>query len=294
MKSFFVFKRGIVAALAFSAAFAATGCLGTDAETETIVVGGGADSVNLAKNGVALKLYFQGRFGADTLKTGRKFLTAGGDSVRFETAKFYVSEIALVDSTGKSHYLVGTHLVDMLDSASVARGYAIVNLKAIPGTYRGVRFSIGVPYDQNHLDAATQASPLGTASGMFWGWNYGYIFNRIEGKVDSAGVAKGFAYHIGEDYRKLQVSLYSLTAPTSSLVIESGHHAKMAAGLAKSAHEVDNHIAVKASYNTLFSTGLNTSSPLKSSLNVSERQAHGGPIADRMFLNSQSLFTLAQ
>ena len=292
MNPFLNIKRALFGAFALSSVIALSGCLEPETEIHTVIVGG-ADSVKLAKEGVALKLCFQGRFGIDTLKTDRTFVTTAGDSARFETVKFYVSEIALVDSTGKSHYLVGTHLVDLLDSASVARGYAIVNLKALPGSYRGVRFSIGVPYEQNHRDAATQAAPLGTASGMFWGWNSGYIFHRIEGKVDSAGTPKGFAYHIGEDSRKLQVSFYSLTGATSSLVIESGHHAAKISGVAKSAHEPDNRISVKVAYDALFSTGLNTAAPLKPSINVPERAAHFGPISDRLFLNSRALFSLA-
>lgn len=268
------------------------GCLGTETEIrEKVVVVGGPDSTLLNKEGQTFKLRFQGRFGTDTLRTGRKYLTAGGDSVRFEMARFYVSQIALVDSTGKSHPLIGTHLVDVLDSGAQARGYASLTLKALPGTYRGIRFTIGVPFDQNHADPTTQPAPLGTESGMFWSWNSGYIFNRTEGKVDSAGVEKALAYHIGEDIRALDVNLFSLTGTVTTLTITGGHH-KVAA-TAKASHEVESHYAVNVDYEKMFLTGLNSSSPLKPSLNANERQAHGGALADRIFLNTKAMFAAA-
>jgi hypothetical protein len=152
-----------------------------------------------------------------------------------------------------------------------------------------VRFSVGVPYDENHRDAATQAAPLGTESGMFWSWNSGYIFHRIEGKVDSAGVEKPFVFHIGADNRKVNVNLYSLTGTTTSFTV-AGAHAKTAA--AKISHDVETHLPINVTYNSLFTTGLNTASALKPSLNTNERTAHGGPIADRIFLNMQPMFAL--
>lgn len=285
MRAWQKLSLGILAALVWA------GCMGTETEIqEKVVVIGGPDTALLNAEGETLKLCFLGRFGTDTLRTGRKYYTAGGDSVRFEMARFYVSQIALVDSTGKSHPLIGTHLVDMLDSGAQARGYAFITLKALPGTYRGVRFTVGVPFDQNHADPTTQAAPLGTESDMFWSWNSGYIFNRIEGKVDSAGVEKAIAYHIGEDIRALDVNLFSLTGTVTSFTVAG--HGKVAV-TAKAAHEVESHYAVNVAYDKIFLTGLNTSSPLKPSLNTNERQAHGGAIADRVFLNMKTMFTAA-
>ncbi len=48
-----------------------------------------------------------------------------------------------------------------------------------PGTYTGVRFTLGVPFSRNHADEATAPSPL-NLSGMFWSWQDGYRFLRID------------------------------------------------------------------------------------------------------------------
>lgn len=47
------------------------------------------------------------------------------------------------------------------------------------GSYRGVRFAVGVPFSLNHLDLTTQASPLSLAR-MFWAWNSGHKFLRVD------------------------------------------------------------------------------------------------------------------
>jgi|GEM_PF-1275683 len=276
---------------ALTAALALAGCLTETKIDEKTVYVGGPDTALLNAEGETFKLCFLGRFGADTLRTGRKYLTAGGDSVRFEMAKFYVSEIALVDSTGKSHPLIGTHLVDMFDSASQARGYAIVSVKAIPGTYSGVRFSVGVPFDENHRDPTTQSAPLGTESQMFWSWNSGYIFHRVEGKVDSAGSPKTFFYHIGTDNSKLQVNLFSVT-DTSKVIVVAGHHKVSTQGaLAKASHEVETHLPILADYKHLFG---DSATGLRPALNTGDRQSHGaGALANRVYANTQNIFSLS-
>jgi uncharacterized repeat protein (TIGR04052 family) len=48
------------------------------------------------------------------------------------------------------------------------------------GEWTGLRFSVGVPFALNHGDAATAPSPLNLSS-MFWGWEGGYKFVRIDG-----------------------------------------------------------------------------------------------------------------
>jgi hypothetical protein len=277
MKSSSWIKKSFLALAVGTSLSLLSACLGTETETERVVVGG-PDSVKLAREGKPFELRFYPQFGTDTLKLGKKYRTAGGDSVRVEFARFYISEISLIDTLGAEHPLLGLFLIDELDSLARARGYASVTIQALPGTYRGIRYSVGVPSSLNHRDAATQSAPLGMASDMWWGWNPGYIFNRTEGKVDSAGTSVSLAYHIGGDTRKLGVNLYSLTGTATTLVVSS----------------TGGSASVNVKYDALFSKGLNTSAPLKPSVNTGERQAHGGPILDQMYLNSAAMFAIRQ
>jgi uncharacterized repeat protein (TIGR04052 family) len=45
--------------------------------------------------------------------------------------------------------------------------------------YQAIRFSLGVPFEQNHLNPLVQDSPLNVSS-MFWVWQTGHKFARIE------------------------------------------------------------------------------------------------------------------
>jgi uncharacterized repeat protein (TIGR04052 family) len=47
------------------------------------------------------------------------------------------------------------------------------------GSYTGVRFSVGVPFDLNHVNQLTASAPLNRAE-MFWSWQSGYKFLRVE------------------------------------------------------------------------------------------------------------------
>jgi uncharacterized repeat protein (TIGR04052 family) len=62
------------------------------------------------------------------------------------------------------------------------------------GTYTGVRFAIGLPFDVNHREVTLQPSPL-NLSRMFWSWSAGYKFIRLD--LRSTGQPKGWMLHLG-------------------------------------------------------------------------------------------------
>lgn len=62
------------------------------------------------------------------------------------------------------------------------------------GNYKGLKFTLGVPFDKNHQDVAKANSPLNLTS-MFWVWNSGYKFARIDLKTDK--FPQGYFIHLG-------------------------------------------------------------------------------------------------
>jgi uncharacterized repeat protein (TIGR04052 family) len=70
----------------------------------------------------------------------------------------------------------------------------VIRGKAKSGTYSGVEFVLGVPPELNHGDAATAPSPL-NLSGLFWSWNAGYKFLRVDAVPE--GSATAFNVHLG-------------------------------------------------------------------------------------------------
>jgi uncharacterized repeat protein (TIGR04052 family) len=70
----------------------------------------------------------------------------------------------------------------------------VVTGMAEAGNYTGLRFAVGVPFDLNHKDLAQAASPLNLSS-MFWAWNMGYIFFKLD--LKTTGRPGGWSFHLG-------------------------------------------------------------------------------------------------
>lgn len=224
----------------------------------------------------ALTLHFVPMFGTAPLVFNKKYLNAGGDSVQFITAKFYLSDVHLVDSLGRLTPVDGFSFVNF---ASLTNGAVDVTLQGPVGTYRGITFSVGVPLEENHKDAATQSLPLGPNSGMYWGWNPGYIFHMMEGKVDSAAVQRDFFFHVGEDSRRGTIMLASLAGSTKTVyTVQKG---------------AANTFSIAVDYAKLFSVGLDGVNPMKLSLHPDERAHHVTPaqLANRTFANTLTMFS---
>jgi len=48
--------------------------------------------------------------------------------------------------------------------------------------YDGLRFSVGIPFEQNHIDAALASAPF-NVPGMYWTWQGGFKFLRVDWQV---------------------------------------------------------------------------------------------------------------
>jgi hypothetical protein len=144
------------------------------------------------------------RAGNRALDFETDFVTANGDTVRFSTFNYYISNIELVREDG-SVYVVpkdkSYFLVKEQDEASKE-----ITLDSIPaGTYTGINFVIGVDSAKSVSDISERTGvldPVTGAAGMYWTWNSGYIFMKVEGTSpqiarDSTGAIGSFYYHVG-------------------------------------------------------------------------------------------------
>ena len=104
-----------------------------------------------------------------------RLITASGREVPFRLAddgKWQSGGVALLDFEDRT----GTCVNGTAETNTALRG------TAPPGSYTGLKLKIGVPFALNHADAATAPSPL-NLSGLFWGWNGGHKFVRIDARV---------------------------------------------------------------------------------------------------------------
>ncbi|MBX3145890.1 MAG: metallo-mystery pair system four-Cys motif protein [Gemmatimonadales bacterium] len=136
-------------------------------------------------------------------------LGATGSQITPTDLRFFVSEVELIDRRGRAVRLQpttgdvwsheGVTLLDFEDGTGpCTNGSAETNTAvrglAPAGDYNGVRFTLGVPFDQNHLDHNRQPSPLNVTS-MFWAWRSGYKFLRMDFRT--SGPARQLFLHIG-------------------------------------------------------------------------------------------------
>jgi hypothetical protein len=235
---------------------------------------------------VSFKLRIEGFFDTTRFALNQSYVNAAGDTVRFTTVKFYLSDVCVVDTLGRAiparvvdtarSVTIDNQTVTLLDYATAQNGVLELTLRAKPGTYRGMKFNIGVPFDLNHRDASILPRPLNIDQRMYWNWNTGYIFHKIEGNFDSSGVSRNFIYHIGGDNRNLTVQLATLTGSVTRFDVNANGSSVF---------------RVRMDYRGIFATGLTPPNPLRLRQNTNERVAHGGALADRVYMNTRTMFS---
>lgn len=145
-----------------------------------------------------LTLHFVPFFANDTLQLDSTYQLDSGDNIRFSDLKFFVTSC----KNGTMNFTP----VSLFDYRESGFNLATINGKA--SDFTQLSFDIGVPSNWNHADPATwsNSNPLNITNvgDMYWGWNPGYIFLKIEAKADT--IADGIdlfdhfiSYHIGTD-----------------------------------------------------------------------------------------------
>lgn len=124
-----------------------------------------------------------------------------------EQCKYYVSDIRVIgDDAAVETVFPGSHLVDAADSSSL-----ILHLAGDIPRIVAVRFEIGV--DSSINLAGVQNGDLDPMLGMFWTWNTGYIYAKLEGQSDSAHApAHRFTWDVG-GYRPGANAVREITLP---------------------------------------------------------------------------------
>lgn len=106
--------------------------------------------------------------------------------------KYYIGKIKLEGINGNSYNGDAYYLVDEEDPDTKT----IVLDKVTAGEYSAMSFIIGV--DSANNCSGAQSGDLDPVKGMFWTWNTGYIFLKLEGRSPaSAEPGHFFELHIG-------------------------------------------------------------------------------------------------
>jgi hypothetical protein len=150
----------------------------------------------------SLSIEFDNVVGEDDLAlntAGEPYTNAAGESYKVTALKYYISNIRLRrndDFVYEDEVAVdgskGYYLID--ESIAASRHLTIENVP--PGDYVEMTFTIGV--DANRLTEGAQTGSLDPVKGMFWSWNTGYIFVKMEGvSAASSDPDHVILYHVG-------------------------------------------------------------------------------------------------
>jgi uncharacterized repeat protein (TIGR04052 family) len=157
-----------------------------------------------------VSINFRAMVGAERFACGKSYSGIGVTNTTITPSDFgmFVYDVKLVTADGKQvpvaldqdgkYQSESVALLDFEDgTGACSNGNAELHT-AVTGTvpegrYVGVTFTIGVPFERNHLDLAASPSPL-SLTRMFWAWNSGHKFARFDAKSASG---KSWVLHLG-------------------------------------------------------------------------------------------------
>ena len=143
-----------------------------------------------------LKIDVQPFFGSESLYLDSVYNCPEGYDVKFTDISFFVGGMH-----NQSDTLFNAALFDFREN-----GTALYEGEGDYLSYTSLHGVIGVDSMSNHSDPSAfennSALNISNAGLMHWSWNTGYIFAKIEGKVDTLGSGAfnhNFSFHIGTD-----------------------------------------------------------------------------------------------
>jgi hypothetical protein len=168
-----------------------------------------------------LDLEFENVVGSSALQLNATtpYVTPAGDEFTVTTLRYYISNIKLKKADGTEYALPDSYF--LIDQA-LPESRKISVSKIPSGDYNSLTFTVGV--DSLHNVSGVQQGAL-APSDMFWNWNSGYIFMKLEGRSPQApnptGATAGgpIIYHVG-GFRKGQNSVRTITPSLNGNVLQ--------------------------------------------------------------------------
>ncbi|MBL8378384.1 MAG: metallo-mystery pair system four-Cys motif protein [Burkholderiales bacterium] len=170
-----------------------------------------ASVASLAAAQQQVNLRFDARVGNEPLACGRAYMTAD-TPFQVQDFRLYVHDVALLREDGSAVPVLLAQdgrwqrdrvaLLDFEDKSGECGNGTVDTRKAVSGSvpagkFTGVRFTLGVPFEQNHQDATIAHAPF-NLSALFWNWRGGYKFARIDLATRTAdGRPHAFPIHLG-------------------------------------------------------------------------------------------------
>jgi hypothetical protein len=131
------------------------------------------------------------------------YTNAAGEPFTVSLAQYYISNIKLRKADGTEYIVPQDSSYFLIKEKDPLTRFA--RFKVPVGNYHQLSFVVGVDSLRSTMDITKRSGVLdpsgGMDDGMYWGWNSGYIFLKVEGTspmapVDPSGQRK-YRFHIG-------------------------------------------------------------------------------------------------
>ena len=127
------------------------------------------------------------------------YVNPSGEEFKVTALKYFISNISFTKTDGSVYVVPQDSCYFIIDHSQSSSLTPIVTTPA--GQYTKMSFLIGVDSLRNTKDISQRLGaldPTGSAADMYWTWNSGYIFFKMEGSSPvSPQTDKSFRYHIG-------------------------------------------------------------------------------------------------
>lgn len=148
-----------------------------------------------------ITLHFNNVAGLESLiLNSGKYTNASGEPFSVNLLQYFISNIQFTTIDGKKYTVPQDSSYFFVQQDDSASQYCTVHVPA--GNYAAVSFIPGIDSLRNTSKISQRKGVLDPSlTDMYWGWNSGYIFLKLEGTSpilpeDAAGLHK-FRYHVG-------------------------------------------------------------------------------------------------
>ncbi|MHA4737730.1 MbnP family protein [Dyadobacter sp. MSC1_007] len=151
-----------------------------------------------------IQIQFDNVVGSQDLKLDSvRYTNSVGEDFTVSKLNYFISNIKLTKIDGSVFTVPQDSSYFMIREANAGSQKLVIN-NVLTGEYTGIEFVVGVDSARSVSDESQRKGILDRYSGptneeaMYWDWNPGYIFLKMEGSSDSAMTANGkYEYHIG-------------------------------------------------------------------------------------------------
>ncbi len=186
------------------------------------------------------QIHFVGQVNGQPFECGKSYMNVGTSKSMITPSDFrmFISDVRLIDAKGdaiplrltqdKTWQVDDVALIDFENGTSHCRNGTGPMNQSVRGTaphgnYKGIEFTLGVPFALNHGDPTIAPAPLSSAA-MFWNWQGGYKFLKFDmattgqsktslpADQQGGGNASGFSVHLGST---VCASASKTTSPSS-------------------------------------------------------------------------------